>query len=589
MSLCPPAASPLLAENLRRPRTVAALVCGLVMLTLLVFGSAVQCGFVSFDDDRYVDHNPALTAGLSARGWQWAFTTNLTRFSESAEYWQPLTLLTRLADYAAWGFDARGHHATSVLIHLAAGLALFGALRQLTGAVWRSALVAALFLVHPMHVEPVLWLSARKDLVNGLFYILTLWAYGWYAQRRSGPRYALVFAAGLAANMSKPMAVSLPVVLLLLDAWPLGRWTAGAENRWRVAARLVGEKIPLFVLSLGVSLLAYQVQKGIGAMGEDTLPLPWRLGNAALAGATYLAKAVVPVNLAFFYPHPGRDLNVPLAAVAALGLLLLTVGAVAQSRRRPWLTVGWLWFAVVLAPVCGVLQIGDQALADRYSYLSFIGLFIAAVWQAGAWVSAPAAARLLTGRAAGWLATGTLAAFSAASFLQAQTWRNSETLFTHALEVTDGNYLAHFNLGAELIAQGRTREGRAHLAEANRLRQPFIQRQLAAADDALRRGASAEAVPRLVRVLMLQPWDAELHHRLGGILVAAGEPGKALGQFREALKYRPDWLPPRLAIAQVLIAQDQPEKARHMLLSVLAREPGNQAARAIVARLDEAP
>lgn len=586
MSSCPPAAPLSPGENLRRPRAVAALVLGLTLLTLLIFGQAVQYGFVSFDDDRYVDGNPALTAGLSARGWHWAFTTNLTRFSESAEYWEPLTLLTRLADWAAWGFDARGHHLTSVLLHLAAGLALFGALRQLTGAVGRSALVAALFLVHPMHVEPVLWLSARKDLVNGLFSILTIWAYGRYAQRRSWPRYALVGAACLAANMGKPMAVSLPFVLLLLDFWPLGRWPAGAEKPWRRVARLVAEKLPLFLLSSGVARLAYLVQKDIGAMGADPLPLPWRLGNAAVAGATYLAKAAVPVNLAFFYPHPGRDLNVALAAAAGLGLLLLTLGALAQRRRRPWLLVGWLWFLVVLAPVCGVIQIGDQALADRYSYLSFIGLFLAAVWQAGEWTAAPAGERpLLHPRAAQILAGGTLAAFSAAAFLQTQTWRNSETLFTHALEVTDGNYLAHFNLGAILTEQGRARAGRAHLLEAHRLRQPFIRRQLAAAADALRRGAPAEAVPRLVRVLMLQPWDAALHHRLGTLLAASGEPGKALVQFGEALRCRPDWLEPRLSISQVLIAQNQPEKARGILLGVLAREPENRSAQEMVAGL----
>ena len=588
MSASPPAAPVSSGENLRRPRTVAVLVLGLALLTLLIFGQSVRYGFVSFDDDRYVDRNPALTAGLSARGWHWAFTTNLTRFSESAEYWEPLTLLTRLADWELWGFDARGHHLTSVLLHLAAGLALFGALRRLTGAVGRSAVVAALFLVHPMHVEPVLWLSARKDLVNGLFYILTIWAYAGYAQRRNWWRYALVVAACLAANMGKPMAVSLPFVLLLLDLWPLGRWPAGAEKRWREAARLVAEKLPIFLLSSGVSLLAYLVQRDIGAMGADPLPLAWRLGNAAVAGVTYLGKAVVPVNLAFFYPHPGRDLNVALAVAAVLGLALLMLGALAQRRRRPWLLVGWLWFLIVLAPVCGVIQIGDQALADRYSYLSFIGLFLAAVWQCGAWASAPAGERpLLRPRAARILAGGTLAAFSAAAFFQTQTWRSSETLFTHALEVTEGNYLAHFNLGAVLTEQGRVRDGRAHLLEATRLRQPFIRRQLAAADEALRHGAAAEAVPRLVRVLMLQPWDADLHQRLGTLLAASGEPGKALVQFSEALRDRPDWLEPRLSISQVLIAQNQPGKARGILRGILAREPENRRAQELVAGLGE--
>ena len=564
----------------RRPMLCVAL--GLALLTLLIFGQAGRYGFVSFDDDRYVDHNPALTAGLSARGWHWACTTNLTHLSDSAEYWEPLTLLSRLADFEAWGFDARGHHATSVLIHLAAALALFGALRRITGAVWRSAVVAALFLIHPMHVEPVLWLSARKDLVNGLFYILTVWAYAWYAERPGGRRYALVFAACLAANMGKPMAVSLPLVLLLLDFWPLGRWPLAGEKRGRQALRLVGEKLPLFVLSSGVAALAYLVQKDIGAMADDVLPLGWRLGNAALACATYFAKAVVPVNLAFFYPHAGRNLNVPLAAAAALGLLAATAAALAQARRRPWLAVGWLWFLVVLAPVSGVIQIGDQALADRYSYLAFIGLFIAAVWQVGEWVRAP---RGVSGRAAALLGGAVVAMFSTAAFFQVQTWRNSATLFSHALEVTDENYLAHFNLGAVLFEQGRKKEGWAEMQEARRIRAPFLRRQLAAAEEALGRGSFAEAVPRLTRVLMLQPWDADLHQRLGGILGRGGEPGKALMQFSEALKYRPGWIEPRLSMAEVLIAQGEPEKAGKILRGVLAREPENGRARELVATL----
>jgi len=556
-------------------------------LTLVVFAQAVRSGFVAFDDDRYVDGNPALTAGLSARGFQWALTTNLTHLDESAEYWQPLTLISRLADFQAWGFDARGHHLTSVLLHLAAGLALFGALRRITGAVWRSAMVAALFLIHPMHVEPVLWLSARKDLVNGLFYILTVWAYAWYGERPGWRRYAVVFAGCLAANMGKPMAVSLPLVLLLLDFWPLGRWQPGGKNRGRQAARLVLEKLPLVVVSVGVSVLAYLVQKDIGAIaGEDVLPLGWRLGNAALACATYLAKAAVPVNLAFFYPHPGRDLNVPLAAAAALALLAVSAGSLAQGRKRPWLAMGWFWFLVVLAPVCGVIQIGGQALADRYSYLAFVGLFIAVVWQVADWVREPAAGRwMVSRRAAAFLAGAVVAVFSTAAFFQVQTWRNSETLFTHALEVTDENYLAHFNLGSLLLEQGRQKEGWAHVREANRIRQPFLRAQLAAADEAVRRGSFAEAVPRLVRVLMLQPWDADLHQRLGTILVLAGEPGKALVQFGEALKYRPDWIPPRLSMSEVLIAQGEPEKAGKILRGVLAREPGSDRARELIATL----
>jgi tetratricopeptide (TPR) repeat protein len=578
---------PLASVGSARALRVSGLCLLLAVATLLVFGQAVRCGFISFDDDRYVDQNPALTAGLSAKGLAWAFTTNLTHWSETAEYWQPLTLLTRLADYQAYGFQPAGHHVTSVLIHLATGLALFGALRRLTGACWRSAIVAALFLVHPMHVEPVLWLSARKDLVNGLFYVLTLWAYGWYSARPGWRRYVLVFAAALAANMGKPMAVSLPFVLLLLDVWPLRRIDFSAAGWSRNAARLVTEKAPLFVLTFGIAVLAYLVQKDIGALagsaGSDVLPLQWRLGNAALAVATYVAKAFVPVNLAIFYPHSGQNLNVPLAIAAAFGALFVSVFVLRQGRARPWLAVGWFWFLVVLAPVSGVIQIGEQAMADRYSYLSHVGLFIAVVWQCAEWARTRAVAGShRDARSLGWLAAGVLTIFSVTSFFQVQTWRTSETVFSHALAVTQDNYVAHYSLGAVLWEQGRREEAMRHCTEAARIREPFLRHQLAAADDAVRRGAYAEAIPRLTRVLLLMPWNAELHHRLGTLLALDRQPGKALVQFDAALKYRPDWIHPRLSIAAVLIGEGQSEKAEKILRGVLAREPANSEAQGLI-------
>jgi hypothetical protein len=556
----------------------------LIVVTLLIFGQSVRYGFISFDDDRYVDHNPALTAGLSFKGLTWALTTNLTRLSESAEYWEPLTLLSRLADYQAYGFQPGGHHLTSVLLHLATGLALFGALRRLTGACWRSALVAALFLVHPMHVEPVLWLSARKDLVNGLFYVLTLWAYGWYTARLGWRRYLLVFAAALAANMGKPMAVSLPFVLLLLDVWPLRRVGFGELHWLRTSLKLVGEKLPLFVLTFGVAALAYLVQKDIGALaGADVLPLPWRLGNAALAIVTYAAKAFVPVNLAFFYPHPGKNLNLWLAVPAVLGVLLLSLAAFWQRNARPWLLVGWSWFLVVLAPVAGVIQIGDQALADRYSYLAFIGLFVAVVWQAAEWVTRLEAKGVSRdARSVHWLAGVVVVIFSCASFFQVQTWRNSETVFSHAIEVTTGNYVAHYNLGAVLWEQGHRQEAMRHFVEAARIREPFLRYQLAAADEAVQRGAFGEAIPRLTRVLMITPWNSELHHRLGTLLALNREPGKALMEFDAALKYRPEWVQPRISIAAILIGEGQVVKAEKILRGVLVREPGNSEAQALL-------
>lgn len=575
------------ASNPRRRTGQTVVIClALALGALLIFGQAVRYGFIGFDDDRYVDHNPALEAGLSVRGLVWALTTNLTHLSETAEYWEPLTLLTRLADYQAYRFQPWGHHLTSVLIHLATTLALFGALQKLTGRYWRSALVAALFLVHPMHVEPVLWLSARKDLVNGFFYVLTLWAYGAYGARPNWRRYWLVLAAALATNMSKPMGVSLPFVLLLLDVWPLRRWPAGEENRVKGAWLLVREKLPVFVLTFGVAVLAIVVQRDIGAVDElDPLPLSLRLGNAALSVVIYVAKAFVPVKLAFFYPHPGRNLNVTLAVVAALVVLLITGAVLGQWRRRPWLTIGWYWFLVVLAPVLGLIQVGDQAMADRYSYIAFIGLFVAVVWQAAEWFEkAPVPNR---GKFAGALAAGVLGIYATLCFRQVQTWRSNESLFTHALAVTTGNYVAEYNLGVTLWAQGQREAAMHHFQEAVRIRKPVLQAQIAAANAAAERGAYREAIPRLTRVLLIMPWNSELHQRLGTWLALDHQAGKALMQFDQALKYQPTWAQPRLSIAAVMMEEGEFARAAAVLKDVLSREPANAQAKEMLDTLQK--
>jgi tetratricopeptide (TPR) repeat protein len=439
-----------------------------------------------------------------------------------------------------------------------------------------------------MHVEPVLWLSARKDLVNGLFYVLTLWAYGWYAARPGWRRYLVVFAAALAANMGKPMAVSLPFVLLLLDIWPLHRWPGTGDNRPRQAIRLVWEKLPLFLLTFGVAALAVIVQKDIGAIdAEDVLPLPWRIGNAALAVAAYVAKAFVPIHLVFFYPHPGRQLNVALAVAAGLAALLVSLLVVLQWRRRPWLAVGWFWFLVVLGPVLGLIQIGDQAMADRYSYVAYIGLFIAIVWQGAEWLAKlpPPASQ----RAAWALSLAAVTASGVLCFFQVQTWQSSETVFAHALAANPVNYVAQYNLGAVLWEKGRRTEAMTHFQEAIKIREPILRRQMTDAEAAAQRGAYAEAIPRLTRVLLLMPWNAEMHLRLGTWLALDRQPGKALMQFDTALKYRPDWIQPRLNIAAVLIGEKQPQKAERILQEILVKEPANPDAQALLKSLPASP
>jgi tetratricopeptide (TPR) repeat protein len=440
-----------------------------------------------------------------------------------------------------------------------------------------------------MHVEPVVWLSARKDLLSGLFYILTIWAYAAHAQRSGWWRYLVLWAAFLAANMAKPMAVSLPFVLLLLDFWPLRRVEPGKKGWRRQIARAVWEKLGFIVVSVAVGLLAYLVQKHIGAVADDALlPLGWRIAAAAVAGITYVFKAFVPIELALFYPHPGRALSLIGAVGSGLLLLTISVAALRQHARRPWLTVGWFWFLVVIAPVSGIIQVGDQMMADRYSYLAFVGLFLAAVWQVAEW-AAPRAEKgnYLSPRGARLLGAGVLGVFTVAAAMQVQTWKSSEAVFTHAIEVTENNHVAHFNLGATIWEQDPTRrdEALAHMREAGRIRRPFLDYQLRAADEALARGALGEAIPRFVRVLMLTPWDTDLRQRLASTLVRHREPGKALVQFNEALRYQPRLIPPRLSIAEILIAHDQQARAERVLRDVLSIDPRNGEALALLASL----
>jgi tetratricopeptide (TPR) repeat protein len=418
-----------MASGRRLPLLLGA---ALALLTLAAYLPTLHNGFVNLDDGLYVTGNPHVQQGITGAGVAWALTANV------ANNWHPLTLLSHLLDCQLFGLDAAGHHATSLLLHLANVVLLFAVLRRLTGAVWRSAAVAALFAVHPAHVESVAWVAERKDVLSALFWLLAMAAYGRYARRPSVGRYlpvALAMALGLAA---KPMVVTLPFALLLLDIWPLERLGLG----WK---RLAVEKLPLLALSAASSLVTLHYQRtSLAPLGLD----PWslRLANAAVSYTAYLGKLLLPSNLAVFYPIP---LAIPAWKVAgAVALLaILTALAVRTARKAPWLLVGWLWFLGTLVPVIGLVQVGRQAMADRYTYIPSIGLFVAIVWGIAG----------LVGERRAVLATAAavvIALLVAGTWMQAGTWRDSVTLYRHALAVTPDNYLAHLGLAKALVAKG---------------------------------------------------------------------------------------------------------------------------------------
>ena len=583
----PEATSPHLKPT-RRARLLPLWICaGLVLITLAVFAQTSRFEFLNFDDDIMISGNPNLAAGLSLDGIRWAFSANLLQHDRTVEYWQPITALSRLADVSLHGLNPGKHHLTNVFIHIMAGLALFGAASSLLGSATRAGIVAALFLIHPLHVEPVAWLAARKDLLNGLFYFATIWAYAWYASRRNWPRYLLVCASFLCANMAKPMAVSLPFVLLLLDYWPLRR--IASPHEYRRALALVIEKVPLFLIAAGVSVLAVVGQQQHGAMGDPTLyPLAVRLGNAAVSFCVYLGQTFVPVGLAIFYPHPGTALDPTVAIASAICCVAITVFCVMQAKQRPWLLVGWCWYVVVLLPVSGIMQIGEMARADRYTYVALVGIFIMLVQQAAEFLRPRLAAARAPQRATAAVAAaiGLLLVFTASlAAKQTATWRDSISVFTHAIAVTADNYVAQANLGAALFNAGRKEEGLRHYHEAVRLHQPAMQHHRRAAAEAEQRGDWRRAVHHYGKILTVVPSASDVRQRLGHVLYRNGEYAKALVQFNEALRYDRDAVPPRLAIARILIAQSRTEEARTLLEAVLHIAPDNAEANELLQQL----
>lgn len=574
---------------MRRVLAPSAICLALALITLGIFAQTFSFKFLNFDDDLFISENPRLTQGLSAQAIAWAFSANLIRDDTNAEYWEPLTLLSRLADVQFSGLNAGAHHRTNVLLHLAAGLALFGALRVLLRSDLRGGLIAALFLIHPLHVEPVAWLAARKDILNGLFFFGTIWAYAHYAARPNRRRFALVCLIFLLANMAKPMAVSLPFVLLLLDFWPLRR--LGWPLFDRAALRLFLEKVPLILIAVVVAILAVIDQHRHGAIGDSALyPLPIRLGSAAIGYCAYLVQTFVPTNLAIFYPHPGTGLSWPLAAASTACLLLITALCLSNAKRRPWLLVGWFWFVIVLLPVSGIVQIGEMARADRYTYVSLVGIFLLCVEQASEWLVPPMARRALwrISSVAGFvgLILGTLTILS---WQQTSTWYDSISVFRHALAVTSDNYMAEANLGSALFNAGRKEEGLAHYYEAIRLHAPVLEHHQRTAMEAERRDQLPVAIHHYSKVLTFVPWDAEVHQRLGSVLLRNGDYAKALVQYNEALRYDREAISPRLGVARVLMAQQRFAEARGLLKAVLRLNPENAEAMALLRTLPSEP
>jgi tetratricopeptide (TPR) repeat protein len=509
----------------------------LAVATLLAFYPALGCGFVNYDDGGYVYDNSQVKSGLTARTIAWAWST--VTFAN----WHPLTWLSLMLDTELFGVRPWAYHSTNLLLHLANVMLLFLLLRRLTGAIWRSFSVAALFAVHPLHVESVVWVSERKDVLSTFFGLLALLAYERYARRPGLYRYLLIVLAMALSLMAKPMLVTLPFVLLLLDYWPLRRWQpdqagaapAGSSRSRRLLALLV-EKIPLLLLGAASSGVTVWAQSRRGAVQSlEQHPLSFRIANSIVSYAQYLWQTIWPMDLAVFYPFPQGGL--PFWQVVMAGMLLLAVTGVALAwcRRYPYLLVGWLFFLGTLVPVIGLVQVGQQARADRYTYVPLIGIFLMFSWGAAV-VGSSAGRRQLLSCLAGLV----LVLLVARSNAEARVWHDSLTLWNHALKVSE-SYVAHCNRGCFLLRQGQVKAAERDFRAALRLCPTDAESLTGLGVIFGMRGQIRESEHLLRTALAHCPDHAEAHANLGQCLLQKGEQEEAVRQLQEALRLRRDW------------------------------------------------
>lgn len=524
------------------------LAAGLVLLTFVAFLPVLRNGFIGLDDGVYITLNPHVSEGLTWGGVKWAFQAGYSG------NWHPLTWLSHMLDVELFGLNPAGHHLVNLLIHCANVVLLFAWLSSATRAVWRSAVVAALFAVHPLHVESVAWAAERKDVLSTLFLFLTLWAYTeWTRQRREAAPPSLLkngyllaigcFAFGL---MSKPMLVTVPFILLLIDHWPLGRIedhcsvdSVGFRTRCKAIARLIWEKVPFFVMAAGASSLTLFAQRKGEAFWLD-LPLMSRVGNAVASYCKYLSKTIWPVDLAVFYPHP--DTGYPQSSqwpdwvliIAAAALMVVTMTALLPRVRRtaPWAATGWLWYLGTLVPVIGIVQVGLQGMADRYAYIPLVGVFVCVVWAGAEWLKNSRAL-------AAACASGALIACAVLTWAQANRWRDNMTLFSHALAVTDRNAVAHYHVGMEFDKIGNGEQAEAHLRAALSADPKYYRAHYALGALLQGRRDFTQALEHYRVILQVSPESAAVRSRVAACLAALGRKQEAESEYLTALQSDP--------------------------------------------------
>lgn len=553
--------------------------CLLILVAIVAFVPLFGNGFINYDDDEYVTDNSHVRAGLTLANVGWAFTT----MHESN--WHPLTWLSHMLDCQLFGLNPIGHHLVNLFIHIANTLLLFGILSLLTRSIWKSGFVAALFAVHPLHVESVAWVAERKDVLSTLFWMITILAYIRYVQ---SPRIAtyipviVFFALGL---MAKPMVLTLPFVLLLMDFWPLRRLSAANPSLFSTLTnkKLLVEKIPFFVLTIGSAIITYIAQqKGLSVATLERYPIGMRIGNALISYVSYIGKMIIPSGLSVFYPYPAV-----IVAWKMIGALVIIVAITAlvlwQSRRRPYLVFGWFWYLGTLVPVIGFVQVGWQAMADRYTYIPLIGLFVILAWGIPDLIesirtSKRVGTKCQTADVRQNLILSAVACvlvmiLAATTFRQVTHWRDSVTLFSHALKVTKENPVAENNLGLALTALGKHAQAIEHFKKALKIEPTWADAHHNLAIAYFQSMDFEKAAFHFQKALKIDPKHARAHNNYGGLLLKQGRLDEAAMHFDKALMAKPDYAQAHINLGILLGIKGKSEEAVESYKKAIELDP----------------
>jgi len=546
----------------------------LIFSTLAVYCQVRHHEFIDFDDDEYISRNDRVRDGLTRQGFVWAFTAT------HAFNWHPLTSISHMLDCQFYQLDSGRHHLTNVLFHAANAILLFLVLKRMTRNLWASAFVAAAFALHPLHVESVAWASERKDVLSTLFWILTTWAYVRYVERPVFARYILIVLFFVLGLLAKQMLVTLPFVLLLLDYWPLKRLTFQAQSLSDSTPTTVSisirrcllEKLPLFVLSAVAAVVVFLVQQGTIVMKSVIeYPLLCRLGNALVAYIVYIGKMLWPAHLAILYPHPADKLPAWQVAAAASLLVCITAAVIYKMRRRPYLAVGWFWYVGTLIPVIGLVQVGNQALADRYTYIPLTGLFIIIAWGIPDLLSRFRYHKAILS----FSAAAVLSALGIVAWFQVAHWRNDITVYKHATEVVPNNWWAHHRLARVLDRQGNLDEAIEQYNKSLQIEpnNSYAQNNLGLA--LVRQGKPDRAILHFARAALLKPDRLDVRINLGAALAERGRPDDALIHFTEALRINPRSSKALMNIGVLFFKQGRFDEAVDSFTEALQIEPND--------------